>query len=76
MAGADRFQDVEYVNWVKAGLALICTAEGIYELCNDKITEYHRSLHRKFPRQPCDVNCQYVHVTRHCAFLGVTNKRW
>jgi len=73
MAGADRFQDVEYVNWVKAGLALICTSEGIYDLCNDKITNYHRSLHRIFPRQPCDVNCQYVHVPKHYVFVGVAN---
>ena len=71
MAVPDRFQDIECVNWVKAGLAFICTAEGLYSLCDVEIKNYHHSLHRKFTRYPCDVNCQYVHVPRH-DFLVVT----
>ena len=29
-----RFHDNGNVNWLKAGQALICTTEGIYDLCN------------------------------------------
>ena len=60
MADPSRFQDSGYVNWLKAGQALICTAEGIYAFCDDVIRNYHLALHQKFPRQPCDGICQYV----------------
>jgi hypothetical protein len=60
MAEPSRFQDSGYVNWLKAGQSLICTAEGIYAFCDVVIRNYHLALHQKFPRQPCDGPCQYV----------------
>lgn len=62
MATVDRFQDSDYVNWIKAGQALLCTAEGIYTFCENPIKNYHVTLHRKFPRQPCSGPCRYVIV--------------
>ena len=60
MAVLDRFQDPGYVNWVKAGQALLCTAEGIYDFCEGPIRQYHQDLHKKFPWRHCRVNCRYV----------------
>ena len=66
MAVADRFHDSQYANWIRAGQALICTAEGIYDFCDVEVKKYHRSLHRRFPRQPCDGPCQYVSSSVSC----------
>jgi len=54
----DRFQDHAYVNWLKAGQALLCTAEGIYDFCEGPIKQYHQDLHKKYPRKPCKGSCQ------------------
>ena len=59
MAVVSRFQDSDYVNWVKAGQALLCTAEGMYTFCENTIKKYHLTLHHKFPRQPCSGLCRY-----------------
>ena len=60
MARPSRFQDSDYVNWLKAGQALICTAEGIYAFCDVAIRTYHRALHQKLPQQLFHGPCQYV----------------
>ncbi|KAI0231402.1 hypothetical protein LSAT2_018234 [Lamellibrachia satsuma] len=67
MAMVTRFQDPDYVNWVKAGQALLCTTEGMYTFCEDPIKRYHLALHRKFPRQPCSGPCRVVALCNVCA---------
>ncbi|KAI0213941.1 hypothetical protein LSAT2_000973 [Lamellibrachia satsuma] len=67
MATVDRFQDSDYVNWIKAGQALLCTAEGIYTFCENPIKNYHVTLHRKFPRQPCSGPCREEALCKECA---------
>ncbi|KAI0240751.1 hypothetical protein LSAT2_008470 [Lamellibrachia satsuma] len=67
IAMVTRFQDPDYVNWVKAGQALLCTAEGMYTLCEDPIKRYHLDLHRKFPRQPCSGPCREEALCNVCA---------
>ena len=75
MAVLDRFQDPGYVNWLKAGQALLCTAEGIYDFCEGPIKQYHRKLHEKFPWKRCRDNCGYVEgnclMTTHCLCVCV-----
>ncbi|KAI0210657.1 hypothetical protein LSAT2_004546 [Lamellibrachia satsuma] len=53
MAVINRFQDNDYVNWIKAGQALQCTKEGLSAFCEGPIKQYHLTLHNKFPCQPC-----------------------
>ncbi|KAI0237227.1 hypothetical protein LSAT2_012302 [Lamellibrachia satsuma] len=67
MAVVSRFQDSDYVNWVKAGQALLCTAEGMYTFCENTIKKYHLTLHRKFPRQPCSGLCRVEALCNVCA---------
>ena len=76
MAMVTRFQDPDYVNWVKGGQALLCTAEGMYTFCEDPIKRYHLDLHRKFPRQPCSGPCRYVWRLMLIMLLWLFNYDW
>ena len=64
-----RFQDPSYVNWVKAGQALLCTAEGIHDFCEGPIRQYHQDLYKKFPWKHCKANCGYVFDNIMCACI-------
>ena len=58
MAVITMFQDHTYVNWLKAGQALLCTAEGICDFCEGPIEQFHQGLVKKFHKNQC--TCGYV----------------
>ena len=39
-----RFRRPEYLNWLKAGMALKCCGEGLVDFCSDVITKFHTTL--------------------------------
>jgi len=39
-----RFRRPDYLNWVKAGMALKCCGEGLVDFCSDVITTFHTTL--------------------------------
>ena len=69
----ERFQDVEYVNWLKAGQALLCMAEGLRDFCKHQMTTFHKELLNEFPVKKCQSKhgseCPYVVVWRFVVFM-------
>ena len=61
-----RFRDKEYVNWVKVGQALKCTARGLGKFCKDRMIQYHQQLLGllTLPRR-CPGTCGYVTFIQH-----------
>ena len=39
-----RFRRPDYLNWLKAGMALKCCGEGLVDFCSDVITTFHTTL--------------------------------
>ena len=57
VSAMQRFQDEQYLNWIKLGQALILVGDGLRPFCERVIREFHDSLKENLGDKQCTAKC-------------------
>ncbi|KAI0234989.1 hypothetical protein LSAT2_014618, partial [Lamellibrachia satsuma] len=58
----DRFNDQQYINWVKLGQALTCVTKALAPFCKDVIEKWHNTQKDKLGNTTCNAGCVAKHI--------------
>ena len=71
-----RFQDKQYLNWIKLGQALILVADGLWPFCDRVIREFHDSLKETLGDKLCTAKCHANDIIDRTSDGATFNVKW